>query len=175
MARDSAVSELPTHDESHVKNWLAKRHYHWSDFDVEELARVVKARGYKIIVIIPAKNVADSVGGVIDETVKPLVEAGVVASVIALVTRVGDDRTAEVARAHGASVVYREDVVPEDIGPSLGKVSASRKFALERAVAAFLTSISAHRAMHFGEACKPRMATSSLFLTGILEIPRLPI
>ena len=89
------------------------------------MAQAAQNAGYKITVVIPVKNVAETVRSVFDITVKPLRQAGIVSSVVAVVSASPNDNTAFVANAHDARVVYREDVGGPEIGPSLGKVSCT--------------------------------------------------
>lgn len=110
----------PEQDELQV--WLGTHRYRSSDFSIQSLAIAVKSRNLKITVIIPAKEVADTIAGVLQDTVKPFVAAGIVSSVVAIDAN-SKDNTRLVAAAHGATVIQRATIAPE-LGPSLGKGDA---------------------------------------------------
>lgn len=103
-------------------DWLDTRRYHYTEFSLPHCASIVKAQGLKVIVIIPAKEVATTIAGVLRETVRPLVTAGVVSTVIVIDAN-SADKTGEVAAEHGAIVIQRADIAPE-LGSSQGKGDA---------------------------------------------------
>ena len=105
-----------------LRHWLDTNTYHHKDFPISELASIVKETNVKITVIIPAKEVAKHIGGVLKRTVKPLVDAHVVTNVIAIDAN-SADKTGNVAAANGATVLQRAEIAPE-LGPSLGKGDA---------------------------------------------------
>jgi len=98
--------------------WLSENTYHHTDFTIAGLASVVRSKQLKVTVIIPAREVADSIGGVLNETVKPLVDGHVVHSVFAIDAN-SIDNTGAVAAANGAHVLQRAEIAPE-LGKSLG-------------------------------------------------------
>lgn len=116
-----------------LKTWLSTNTYHHTDFSIPQLAELVNKSHLKVTVIMPARQVATTIGRILDDTVKPLVDAGVVTSVIAI-DAASTDNTGAVAAAHGATVLQRAEIVPE-VGPSLGKGDA-----LWRALLATATS-----------------------------------
>jgi glucosyl-3-phosphoglycerate synthase len=73
-------------------------------------------------VIVPAKDVADTIGGVLAETVGPLAGAGLVDELVVVNARSGDG-TAAVAAAAGARVLQQDELLAEH-GPALGKGDA---------------------------------------------------
>ena len=105
-----------------LHHWLESRRYHHTDFSISRLASAVKIRKLKIVVVIPAREVADTIAGIIRETINPLKLAGIVSSVIAIDNH-SVDNTGAVAAAHGASVLQRADIACE-LGPSQGKGDA---------------------------------------------------
>lgn len=105
-----------------LQDWLESRRYHHTDFSVPHLASAVTASKLKIVVVIPAREVANTIGGIILETINPLKLAGIVSSIIAIDNR-SVDRTGAVAAAHGASVLQRAEIASE-LGPSQGKGDA---------------------------------------------------
>ena len=104
------------------QDWLKCRRYHHTDFSMPLLASAVKASNLKITVIIPAREVADTIASIVLETINPLRLAGIVSSVVAIDNK-SVDNTGAVAAAHGASVLQRGDIAPE-LGPSQGKGDA---------------------------------------------------
>ncbi len=116
------MGSLPDREQDELRIWLDTRRYHNTDFSLPMLAYAVKANKLKVTVIIPAREVAPTIAGVLDDTVKPLVEAGIVSSVIAIDAD-SKDNTGMIAAAHGATVVQRATIAPE-LGASLGKGDA---------------------------------------------------
>lgn len=113
---------MGSHDGSELQFWLDNHRYHNTDFSIPLLASTVKANNLNVTVIIPAREVADTIAGVLLQTVKPLTTAGIVSSVIAIDNR-SIDNTGAVAAAHGATVLQRAEIASE-LGPSQGKGDA---------------------------------------------------
>ncbi len=110
-----ALNEMP-------KDWLDTNRYHHTNFSLSHLASTVKANNIKVVVIIPAKEVANTIAGVILETVRPLAKAGIVTSTVVIDAN-SKDKTGEIAAKHGATVWQRHTITPE-LGPSQGKGDA---------------------------------------------------
>ncbi|KAL6718814.1 hypothetical protein ACLMJK_003048 [Lecanora helva] len=104
------------------RQWIGTNCFRHTDFSLSHLASTVKANNLKIIVIIPAKEVASTIAGVIQETVRPLVVAGIISSTVVIDAN-SKDRTGEIAARYGATVIQRKDIAPE-LGPSQGKGDA---------------------------------------------------
>ena len=98
------------------------RRYHHTNFQLAHLASSVKVNNLKVTVIIPAKEVAATISGVIRDTVGPLITAGIVSSTVVIDAN-SEDGTGEIAARHGVRVIQRADIAPE-LGPSLGKGDA---------------------------------------------------
>ena len=107
-----------THGATRVDGWLARRSYPSCRIPAEELAR---SRTATVSVIVPAKEVAGTIAGVVDELVG-LREAGLVDEVL-VVDAASADGTAAIARDHGADVA-QEDALRADLGPARGKGDA---------------------------------------------------
>ena len=108
--------------DAELVSWIRDNTYHFSDFSIPQLAETVNAKHIKVTVVIPARDVASTIGGVLDKAVKPFVEGKVVDSVIAIDAN-SIDKTGEVAANHGATVLQRATIATE-LGPSLGKGDA---------------------------------------------------
>ncbi|KAL9077433.1 MAG: hypothetical protein Q9161_000278 [Pseudevernia consocians] len=105
-----------------LQDWLESHRYHHTDFSVPLLASAVRARNLKVVVVIPAREVANTIAGIILETINPLKFAGIISSIIAVDNK-SVDNTGAVAAAHGASVLQRAEIASE-LGPSQGKGDA---------------------------------------------------
>ena len=120
--RQQHISTMSSYEDPDLRDWLESRRYHHSEFSMPLLASAVTASNLKIIVVIPAREVANTIAGIILETINPLKLAGIVSSIIAIDNRSTDD-TGAVAAAHGASVLQRAEIASE-LGPSQGKGDA---------------------------------------------------
>jgi glycosyltransferase involved in cell wall biosynthesis len=103
-----------------VSIWGERRRYRAGDFDVESLLE--RKRGTRTSVIIPAKDCAATVAGVVRRTVAPLADLGLVDEVLVVDADPGDGTAAAAAEA-GARVVHEDELMPE-LGPALGKGDA---------------------------------------------------
>ncbi len=103
-----------------VSSWAARRRYVASAFG-PELLRASKGTT-SVSVVIPTKECADTLGGVLTETVGPLREAGVVDDLV-VVDAASADGTGDIAREAGARVIQQDDVLDE-YGPARGKGDA---------------------------------------------------
>jgi glucosyl-3-phosphoglycerate synthase len=98
--------------------WLATRRYDGGAYDLE---RLLAAKGDTTVsVVIPARDCAETIGGVLGETVGPA--AGLVDELLVVDGR-SADATRAVARRASATVVAQDDLMPEH-GPALGKGDA---------------------------------------------------
>jgi glucosyl-3-phosphoglycerate synthase len=103
-----------------VATWAERRRYDAADFPV---ARLVEAKGASsVTVIIPTKECAETIAGVLHHTVGPLVRAEVVDDVVVIDAASGDG-TAAIARSCGAEVLQQDELLPS-YGPALGKGDA---------------------------------------------------
>ncbi len=103
-----------------VSLWRERNRFARGAFDAARLAAVKS--GTEITVIIPTKRCADTVGGVLTETVGPLRRAGLVDRVVVIDAASADGTAALVARA-GVEIL-QQDAVQAGYGPALGKGDA---------------------------------------------------
>jgi glycosyltransferase involved in cell wall biosynthesis len=101
-------------------DWLSRRRFCARSFSPAALA-TLKA-GTRVTVIIPVKECAATIAGVVCRTVGPAVSGGLVDDVV-IVDAASVDGTAEIARAAGARVI-QQDAVATELGPALGKGDA---------------------------------------------------
>ena len=103
-----------------VSTWRERRRYRADEFSVDQLAACKRTAA--VTVIVPAKECAATIAGVIRTTVSPLREAGLVDDLV-VVDAGSADGTAERAAAGGARVLQQDDVLP-GFGPVDGKGDA---------------------------------------------------
>jgi len=105
------------------EEWLARRTFRGADFDPERLAARKRALGLVVSVCLPALDVADTVGAIV-EAVRSRWrdEVGLVDQVAVIDSRSSDD-TARVAAEAGADVFQDDEVLPE-AGARRGKGEA---------------------------------------------------
>lgn len=103
-----------------LSSWAARRRYRAGDFSADGL-RACKA-ATTVSVIVPAKDCAETVGGVVRETIEPLRRAGLIDDVV-VIDAASADGTAEVAARAGARVL-QQDRLSAELGPVMGKGDA---------------------------------------------------
>jgi glycosyltransferase involved in cell wall biosynthesis len=103
-----------------VSSWFERRRYRAAEFDPEWMRR--RKGDMSVTVIVPTKQCAATIDGVLRETVGPLAALGLVDDVVVVDAGSADD-TAGVAAAAGARVIQQDDIA-RDHGPALGKGDA---------------------------------------------------
>jgi len=93
--------------------------FHHRDFRLDELIRLKRSRGETVTAVLPAREVADTIG----EIVTKLRTLGDLIDQILVIDANSADGTAEVAAAHGAEVHQESALLPE-FGQALGKGDA---------------------------------------------------
>lgn len=106
--------------------WLALRTYRGADFDPEELAHQARRDDLRISVCLPALNVAETVGPIVESLRTRLMEEIPLISEIVVMDGTSRDGTAGVAADAGARVVSDRDVLPR-LAPGQGKGEAMWK------------------------------------------------
>jgi glucosyl-3-phosphoglycerate synthase len=102
-----------------VSSWLATRRYTATEFDLAELRDHDRP---SVTVVIPARECAATVAGVIETTVGPAYDAGLIDQLV-VVDGASLDGTADRAAAAGATVMQQDELASE-LGPALGKGDA---------------------------------------------------
>ena len=100
-----------------IREWFDTRSFHHQDF-----AGVTPHRGQTTTLILPSRNVADTIGPILDAVVELRERTGLVDQVL-VIDADSPDGTAEVARDHGAEVYSENELMP-GYGPALGKGDA---------------------------------------------------
>jgi glucosyl-3-phosphoglycerate synthase len=103
-----------------VSTWLSRRRYEAAEFASDRLQAIPERP--TVTVVIPAKECAATVAGVIETTVGPALEAGLVDDVV-VVDAASLDGTAARAAGAGATVLQQDALHPE-LGSALGKGDA---------------------------------------------------
>ncbi len=103
-----------------VSMWREQRRYRADAFALSEVLAAKQAT--TVSVVLPAKECAETIARVLETTVAPAAEAGLVDEVI-VVDAASDDGTAARAAAMGAVVLQQDELLPE-YGPALGKGDA---------------------------------------------------
>jgi glucosyl-3-phosphoglycerate synthase len=101
-----------------VEDWLTRRGYRADDFP---LARILRDKRASVSVVLPAREVAETIGPIL-AALAPLRERGAIDELL-VIDAASADGTADVARAHGATVVQESAILPEH-GPARGKGDA---------------------------------------------------
>ncbi|MDQ3912524.1 MAG: glucosyl-3-phosphoglycerate synthase [Actinomycetota bacterium] len=117
------INERDSFAPSNARDWFERRSYGHEEFkDVKELAHRKRELGLTVSLVLPSRNVADTVGGII-ETVNILNEEAPLVEQIMVVDADSTDGTAEVAASKGA-VVYSENELLSNYGDAHGKGDA---------------------------------------------------
>lgn len=119
-----------------ISDWAERRRFAAEQFS-PELLRAQK-RGATVVVVIPTKECAATIGGVVRGTVGPLADHGLIDEIV-VVDANSADGTAALAQDAGARVIQQDDV-RADYGPALGKGDAMWRavFATSAEIVCFL-------------------------------------
>ncbi len=110
-----------------VWDWFEQRSFHHGDFSA--LADQGAAIHPAVTLILPAREVAGTIGPILD-TVASLNERTGLVDQILVIDADSADGTADVARAHGAEVYSENELLPE-YGPEFAKAAYRRPFSSE--------------------------------------------
>lgn len=108
---------------SEASEWFARRTYRREQFaDAGALAARKAELGLSLTVVLPAREVASTVGEIVDG-IRDLNERAPLVDQVAVVDAGSADGSADVAREHGAEVYQQDELLP-DFGPAIGKGDA---------------------------------------------------
>ncbi len=108
---------------ANTREWFEKRSYGHEEFsDVKELVRRKRQLDLTVSLVLPGRNVADTVGGIVGEIIA-LIEEALLVEQILVVDADSVDGTAEVAVRSGAEV-YSENELLSHYGGAHGKGDA---------------------------------------------------
>lgn len=102
------------------REWQARRSYEAGAYTLDRLV-AAKAGGTTVSVVLPAREVADTIGPILD-ALAPLRRGGAIDELV-VVDAASQDGTARVAEQRGARVVQESEVLAEH-GPARGKGDA---------------------------------------------------
>ncbi len=102
-----------------ARDWFKHRSYDFKRFsDLRELGRRKRERGLTVSAVLPSRNVADTIGGIIDEihAVNGRTGGDLLVDQILVVDADSPDGTADVAAEKGAEVFSENDLMREHGG-----------------------------------------------------------
>lgn len=114
------MSSPPTDD------WFGRRTYRWQDWTLPDLIRAKQASGTRVSLVVPARNEAATVGGVVSRLREALMETAELVDEVVVIDSDSTDDTFAVAAEAGA-VVHRAADVRPDLGTVAGKGEAMWK------------------------------------------------
>jgi glucosyl-3-phosphoglycerate synthase len=106
-----------------AENWYRRRTSHWRDWPLEELLEHKQRDGVRISVVIPARNEAGTVAGVVGPLAQALMSDVHLVDDLVVIDSGSTDATAQVAADAGARVHRARDIAPS-LGTYRGKGEA---------------------------------------------------
>jgi glucosyl-3-phosphoglycerate synthase len=103
-----------------LTTWFARRTYATGDLDLDRLIAAKRTAGTTVSLVLPARNEAATIVGVVEAG---MALAGRLVDEIVVVDGGSTDDTAQLAAGAGA-VVYHDDSILPDVGPTRGKGDA---------------------------------------------------
>jgi glucosyl-3-phosphoglycerate synthase len=100
--------------------------HHWSDWTLTELLDAKRRRGARVSLVVPARNEAGTVAGLVSRVRERLLETAALLDEIVVIDSDSTDGTAAAARGAGATVHRAADVAPH-LGTHRGKGEAMWK------------------------------------------------
>ncbi|MFG2653287.1 glucosyl-3-phosphoglycerate synthase [Streptomyces sp. NPDC048436] len=95
-----------------AERWLTRRSWSVADRPLSALVAAKRASGASVSVVLPALDEEETVGGIVAEIRRELVEKAALVDELVVIDSGSKDRTAEVAREAGARVVHRDEILP---------------------------------------------------------------
>ncbi len=108
------------------EEWLLERTFTGASFDPDALAARRSASGTSVSVVVPALDVADTVGAIVEAIRDRWIGPGGLVDEVVVIDSASSDGTAEVAMRAGARVVQDAEVLP-DLDARSGKGEAMWK------------------------------------------------
>jgi glucosyl-3-phosphoglycerate synthase len=106
-----------------VQDWFERLTYHHAEFsDLGALAAAKHDTGHTLSIVLPAREVAGTIGAIIDE-IQALGERAPLVDQLLVIDADSSDGTADVAARHGAEVFLESELMPQ-LGPVKGKGDA---------------------------------------------------
>lgn len=105
------------------EDWLSRRTYDGAQVDPERLARLLDEQALTVSVVVPALEVADTIGEIVDAVRVRWVEDLPIVGELIVIDSHSADGTARLARQAGARVVQADEVLP-GLEPGVGKGEA---------------------------------------------------
>jgi glucosyl-3-phosphoglycerate synthase len=117
------TNERGNYGPTNVMEWFERRSYTHEEFkDVKRLAQRKRELGLTVSLVLPGRNVADTIGDIVD-TVRTINEEAPLVDQILVIDADSADGTAEVAATRGAEV-YSENELLSHYGGAHGKGDA---------------------------------------------------
>jgi glucosyl-3-phosphoglycerate synthase len=105
-----------------IEKWFERRSYDHSRFaDLDQIGRQKRELGMSLSVVLPAREVADTIGTIVDE-ILALEQWGLVDQLL-VIDAGSADGSAQIAARHGAEVFQESELLPQ-FGAVLGKGDA---------------------------------------------------
>lgn len=95
-----------------AERWLTRRSWSVADRPLSALVAAKRASGASVSVVLPALDEEGTVGEIVAEIRRELVEKASLVDELVVIDSGSKDRTAEVAREAGARVVHRDEILP---------------------------------------------------------------
>lgn len=95
-----------------AERWLTRRSWSVADRPLSALVAAKRASGASVSVVLPALDEEETVGEIVAEIRRELVEKASLVDELLVIDSGSKDRTAEVAREAGARVVHRDEILP---------------------------------------------------------------
>ena len=111
---------------SAVDGWFARRTHSWQEWSLDALLHAKRANDVQVSLVVPARNEAATVGGVVTRVREALMDTTALLDEIVVIDSDSTDDTSAVAAGAGA-VVHRAAEVRPDLGTMPGKGEAMWK------------------------------------------------
>jgi glucosyl-3-phosphoglycerate synthase len=106
-----------------IEEWFERRSYVHTEFaDIDLLSRKKRELGLSLTVVLPAREVARTIGGIVDQ-IRAVGERAPLVDQLVVVDADSPDGSAAIAAKHGAEVYLESELLP-GFGPAIGKGDA---------------------------------------------------